>query len=707
MVTLAQRGRGGPAATLVAAGVATVALALGATRLGSGAAATLLEVVLLGLIVGAVLVATALRPVSAVYLYVATLPFLAGIDRSTLIPLVRPNEAVLALVLVGATTGWIVRWTRTGTLPRPVLYPVDPPLAAFVVLATVWPVASEMLRGLTPTGADLAATLPMVKLAALYLLVRVTVRERRQIETLIRLIIWPAATVSVIAVLQTLGVTPVLQVLQTWWGSQDSPADLQERGTTTLGSPLATGDVLVIAAVILVCCAVRGLLGRRERIVAGALLVTGIVATGQVTAWISAAVAAAFLLAAFPRLRRGWWRVLVPLAVLATAGIPALAARLQETSSSGVPVSWLTRWDNLSHFYLPALGDFHFLLGVRPNSVLPAPETWRDVIYLESGYLELLWIGGIPLLLGFVWLSWAVLRTARDAAAGPDARGALGQALGISWWTLIVVSVLDAHLTLRGTGDLLFVLLAVAAGVYPGRALTTAGPATGPTPAAPGTGAGEDPAPPPPRSPSATATALRRGTDVVVASLALVVLAVPLLVIAAAVRLSSPGPVLMRQRRVGLDRRSFVLLKFRTMRTGGSDAALRELIAAELRGEDTRVDGSTKLADPRITRVGGALRRSSLDELPQLVNVLHGDMTLVGPRPCLEWEAPMFPAEYAGRFSVLPGLTGLWQVEGRSTLGTLDMLRLDLDYLHGRGLRQDLGILLRTVPVLIRGEGAR
>ncbi len=507
----------------------------------------------------------------------------------------------------------------------------------FVVLATVWPVLSEMLRGLTPTGADLAATLPMVKLAALYVLVRVTVRRRAEIERLIRLVIWPGAVLAVIAVLQTLQVGPVLDLLGTWWASQDSPADLQERGTTTLGSPLATGDVLVIAAVILMCCAIRGLLGRRERIVAGALLVTGILATGQVTAWISTAVAGGFLLAASPELRRRVWRGLLPVAVLAAAGIPALAARLQDTSSSGVPTSWLTRWDNLSHFYLPALGNFHFLLGVRPDSVLPAPETWRDVIYLESGYLELLWIGGVPLLLGFIWLSVAVLRSARDAAGGPEARGALAQALGICWWTLIVVSVLDAHLTLRGTGDLLFVLLAVTVGV-PTLASRRTGPAGGVAQQQAGGRRHAD------RGAATTGRWLRRGTDIVVASLALAVLALPLLVIAAAVRLTSPGPALVRQHRVGLDRRPFVLFKVRTMRVGGSEAALRELIAAELRGEDTLTDGSTKLPDdPRITRLGRALRRTSLDELPQLINVLRGDMSLVGPRPCLEWRPPCSP----------------------------------------------------------------
>jgi lipopolysaccharide/colanic/teichoic acid biosynthesis glycosyltransferase len=141
---------------------------------------------------------------------------------------------------------------------------------------------------------------------------------------------------------------------------------------------------------------------------------------------------------------------------------------------------------------------------------------------------------------------------------------------------------------------------------------------------------------------------------------------------------------------------------------GGDDRALRDLIARELRGEDTVEGGSAKLNnDPRVTRTGAFLRRTSLDELPQLINVVRGEMTLVGPRPCLDWEADMFPPEFASRFSVPPGLTGLWQVSGRSTMGTLEMLELDVVYVRSRSLRSDLGILLRTVPALLRSSGAR
>ena len=201
---------------------------------------------------------------------------------------------------------------------------------------------------------------------------------------------------------------------------------------------------------------------------------------------------------------------------------------------------------------------------------------------------------------------------------------------------------------------------------------------------------------------------LGRTLDVVGALGVLLLLSPLLLAVVVWIRLDSPGPALFRQPRVGLDRRVFTAYKFRTMRNGAADDAHRRLIEAELRGEETCCAGSTKLADDgRITRSGRFLRRTSLDELPQMINVLRGEMSLVGPRPCLPWEADLFPAEFADRFTVRPGLTGFWQVHGRSTVGTLDMLRMDVTYVRTRRLSLDLRILLATIPVLLRGGGAR
>jgi lipopolysaccharide/colanic/teichoic acid biosynthesis glycosyltransferase len=255
------------------------------------------------------------------------------------------------------------------------------------------------------------------------------------------------------------------------------------------------------------------------------------------------------------------------------------------------------------------------------------------------------------------------------------------------WCWLLVLTVIDAHLTLRGAGDLIFVLLAIVSGGPMTRIATSRQEA----PTVPG---------------ESLAAAAQRVADISLSAVALVVLSLPMLIIALAIRRDG-GPALFRQTRVGLHRRRFTMYKFRSMRPGGDDRAHRELIARELRGEDTTVGGSSKLHDERVTRVGRWLRSTSLDELPQLINVLRGDMSLVGPRPCLEWEAEMFPARFAERFTVPPGITGLWQVSGRSTLGTLDMLQLDLDYVRSRSMRSYVRILLGTVVTLYRRDGAR
>ncbi len=201
----------------------------------------------------------------------------------------------------------------------------------------------------------------------------------------------------------------------------------------------------------------------------------------------------------------------------------------------------------------------------------------------------------------------------------------------------------------------------------------------------------------------------KRAIDLAVAGSGLLVLSPLVMVIAVVVRATSRGPAFFRQERIGLGGRPFEIIKFRTMTASNDDTALREMIRLELTGEAVPAeDGSFKTAeDSRITSIGRWLRHTSLDEVPQLVNVIRGEMSLVGPRPALPWEVEMFPAKYQCRADVLPGLTGLWQVSGRGWLDTLDMLRLDLEYVQTRSLRLDLSILLRTVPVMLRSDGTR
>jgi lipopolysaccharide/colanic/teichoic acid biosynthesis glycosyltransferase len=201
------------------------------------------------------------------------------------------------------------------------------------------------------------------------------------------------------------------------------------------------------------------------------------------------------------------------------------------------------------------------------------------------------------------------------------------------------------------------------------------------------------------------AAAARRTVDVAVAFLALIVLLPVVAAIALAIRATSPGPAFFRQQRVGRDGRLFTLYKFRTMRTGADDSAHRAYVQRLLTEDAPPAGGSHGLYklqdDPRVTSVGAFLRRSSLDELPQLLNVVRGDMALVGPRPVLPWEAALFDPRYRARFSVRPGLTGLWQVSGRARLTMREALDLDVAYVEQQRLSLDLRILAKTVPIVL------
>jgi lipopolysaccharide/colanic/teichoic acid biosynthesis glycosyltransferase len=197
---------------------------------------------------------------------------------------------------------------------------------------------------------------------------------------------------------------------------------------------------------------------------------------------------------------------------------------------------------------------------------------------------------------------------------------------------------------------------------------------------------------------------LRGSVDFLLALIVVVILSPVFVVVALVVRLTSPGPVLFRQERLGRDRRPFSIYKFRTMQVDNDDAEHRKYVTALLT-EDVAphggADGVYKLVgDPRVTPVGRFLRRTSLDELPQLFNVLRGEMALVGPRPTLAWEAELFPPETELRFTVRPGITGLWQVGGRGGVDMRTALQMDCEYVRTRSVAGDVRILLRTIVVL-------
>ena len=193
----------------------------------------------------------------------------------------------------------------------------------------------------------------------------------------------------------------------------------------------------------------------------------------------------------------------------------------------------------------------------------------------------------------------------------------------------------------------------------------------------------------------------KRFIDIIISSLVIVLLGPVLAVLALLIKLTSPGPVFFKQQRLGFHGRKFTLYKFRTMRQGAHDALSKVSDVAEMDTPEFR-DKKTKW----ITPLGRIMRKFSLDELPQFFNVLLGQMSLIGPRPTVPDEVEKYKAWQRRRFSMKPGITCLWQVNGRNNIGFEDWMKLDLEYLDNWSLWLDIKIMVKTVPVVLFGIGA-
>jgi exopolysaccharide production protein ExoY len=211
----------------------------------------------------------------------------------------------------------------------------------------------------------------------------------------------------------------------------------------------------------------------------------------------------------------------------------------------------------------------------------------------------------------------------------------------------------------------------------------------------------------------------KRLIDLVLTVMLLVPLLPVMAIIAIAIKLETQGPVLFIQERIGSRRRSagglthwtvrkFAFYKFRSMVAGADQSLHAEYVRAFVEGRVGAGDATFKLAhDPRVTRVGRILRRTSLDELPQLFNVLKGEMSLVGPRPVPPYEVAQYRESDAERLAALPGITGLWQVDGRGAVPFDEMIRMDREYVRNQNVWLDLKILAATIPAILSGRGAR
>jgi exopolysaccharide production protein ExoY len=192
----------------------------------------------------------------------------------------------------------------------------------------------------------------------------------------------------------------------------------------------------------------------------------------------------------------------------------------------------------------------------------------------------------------------------------------------------------------------------------------------------------------------------KRPLDLVLVSLAAPAASVILLLFVIFIKLVSPGPIFFVQERVGYRGRSFRCLKFRTMRADNSGGVHQDHLT-ELMKSNRPMQKLDAIGDTRIIPLGRLLRASGLDELPQLINILRGEMSVVGPRPCTPYEFELYQPWHKERCAVLPGLTGLWQVSGKNRTTFEEMVRLDIRYAHHPSLWQDLAIMARTIPVLL------
>jgi exopolysaccharide biosynthesis polyprenyl glycosylphosphotransferase len=204
----------------------------------------------------------------------------------------------------------------------------------------------------------------------------------------------------------------------------------------------------------------------------------------------------------------------------------------------------------------------------------------------------------------------------------------------------------------------------------------------------------------------------KRLLDIVVSAIVLMILAPVFAACAVAVYRSSPGPIIFRQERVGLHGQRFTFLKFRSMYHNADSALHRNYVTAFIKGEAAQqTDGDKQVyklvGDPRITPAGHLLRRTSLDELPQFWSVLCGQMSLVGPRPPIPYEVEQYRPDQVVRLAVKPGITGVWQVSGRSSTTFDEMVKLDLAYIHNQSFWFDIAIVLRTIPAVLSTRNAR
>lgn len=419
-------------------------------------------------------------PQLAAYLVVGLTPLTVGISRGAALPVVRPNEAIALLAGGTLAVRGLVRM-RTGRLPRFRLDRVELAIILMAVANSGVVLLWMALRQQQISTDDVLYALVLWKLLGLYFLVRFSVRTDRQVLRCLWISLAAACVVAVLAILQSLGVAGVPGILNSFYASGLATSGLETgRGSSTLGLPAATADLMVFSLAIVAGMWTRL---RAQKIVlaaAAVLFLMGALSAAEFSSAIGL-VAGIICIAIVLRKPRLLY-VFVPGLLLAGLALRSvIAVRLSGfQSAAGLPTSWTGRLQNLQTYFWPTLFSHgNFLLGVRPAARIVVPTQVTGYVWIESGYTWLLWGGGIPLLLSFVFFVYVTARRGWDAANGaaPDepGRSVAGVAVFAAIFVITVLMTFDPHLTYRGSADQFFFLLALAA---PVRARASGAPLT-------------------------------------------------------------------------------------------------------------------------------------------------------------------------------------------------------------------------------------
>ena len=451
----------------VSSGVLT-ALVFLAIAFGGVAAFVTKPVVLAGLLLATGLVAIlSFRPHWGACLWLLCCPLIVGIARGEGVLVLRPNEFLLLLIAI--SLGLHLLWDFShGRSVMPVLQRTDISVMLLMLFGSVFPLLISFGRGTALSQDDLLYAMVFAKYALLYAVFRFSIRSQEQVALSLRVALVSGTIVAIVAALQVLDLFGVPQLLDTYFDApfEGPSGPITMRGTSTIASSFGLADMMAMCLAIVVAMVYNTRTSNRATLAAtGLLFLGGCIAAGSFSGFIGCGVVVLAVGLLTGQLT-GLLAMFLPAAMLGvTIFWTAISERLAGFSSyQSLPKSWVGRLDNLERFFWPELfSGWNWLLGVRPAARLAAPETWRDWIYIESGHTWLLWSGGLPLLLAFLALPWAVSADLFGPASKGEPICRVAPIAAIAATAMIfVLMTFDPHLTVRGSADLYFPLLALA-----------------------------------------------------------------------------------------------------------------------------------------------------------------------------------------------------------------------------------------------------